>query len=131
MGRSVYRINGVKVSYIYDNWIWSCKKGSARTAENSSKILVCHSRQNKYRFIQVPRIYGNYVQLILHNFISIGSWCSSAQYFELQSSVQFIEVPLVWHHQNTSHFWASQYDGMSVGCSGDVCWKVLRNTFIC
>ena len=54
------------------------------------------------------------------------SWCSHIQRFQLQTSVQFIEVPIVWHHQNTSRFWVKQYDDISEGkCNGDVCWKVL------
>ena len=53
------------------------------------------------------------------------SWCSPLQSFQLQTSVQFIEIPIAWHHQNTSRFWVKQYDEMSEGkCKGDVCWKV-------
>ena len=56
--------------------------------------------------------------------LSIGSRCSKTQDFKLQSSVQFIEIPIVWHHQNRSQFWVRQFDEMSVGCPGDVCFKV-------
>ena len=56
--------------------------------------------------------------------LSIGSRCSQTQDFKLQSSVQFIEIPIVWHHQNRSQFWVRQFDEMSVGCPGDVCFKV-------
>ena len=76
------------------------------------------------RSILVPNL-TNYPKILRRKIIFIGIWCSSVQHFQLQSSVQFVEIPIVWHLRNTSQFWAHQYNDMSIGCSGDTCWKVL------
>lgn len=52
--------------------------------------------------------------------------CGSTRKFQLQSSVQFIEVPVVWHHQNTSKFWILQRLDL---CNGDKCWAELFYPF--
>lgn len=52
--------------------------------------------------------------------------CSGQQSFELSVSIQFGEIPLEWHLQNTSRFWIRQHDPH---CSGDNCWKQLLRPF--
>ena len=51
--------------------------------------------------------------------------CPSKSY-ELKSSVQYIEVPVVWHYQNTSKFWILQ--SLNI-CDGDICWNEIMYPF--
>lgn len=44
--------------------------------------------------------------------------------YELKSSVHFIEVPVVWHYQNTSKFWILQ-TLHECDDDGDKCWQML------
>ena len=46
--------------------------------------------------------------------------------FELKSSVQFIQVPVIWHYQNTSKFWILQRLNL---CDGDICWSDILYPF--
>lgn len=46
--------------------------------------------------------------------------------FPLEAAVRFEEIPLVWHHRNTSRFWVWQH---STRCEGDTCWKELMFPF--
>ena len=59
------------------------------------------------------------------------SWiCSkrlcTSKLFELKSSVQFIQVPVIWHYQNTSKFWILQRLNL---CEGDICWSDIFYPF--
>ena len=59
------------------------------------------------------------------------SWiCSkrlcTTKFFELKSSVQFIQVPVIWHYQNTSKFWILQRLNL---CEGDICWSDIFYPF--
>ena len=51
--------------------------------------------------------------------------CITKQY-QVLHKVQFIEIPLVWHHQNTSKFWILQQLDL---CKGDQCWSGLWYAF--
>jgi hypothetical protein len=42
------------------------------------------------------------------------------------SSVQFIELPRVWHYENTSKFWILAQMDL---CNGDKCWKEIFYPF--
>ena len=53
--------------------------------------------------------------------------CESKK-FQLKSSVQFIQVPVVWHFQNTSKFWILQ-KYRHRDCHGDICWRELLFPF--
>ena len=52
--------------------------------------------------------------------------CPTSKPFELKSTVQFIEVPVQWHYQNTSKFWILQDLDE---CEGDICWNQLMYPF--
>ena len=46
--------------------------------------------------------------------------------FELTSKVMFEEIPLQWHHENTSRFWVIQD---SLHCDGAICWNEMLYPF--
>ena len=48
------------------------------------------------------------------------------KHYQVLHTVQFIEVPLVWHYQNTSKFWILQQLDL---CRGDQCWSGLWYAF--
>lgn len=53
--------------------------------------------------------------------------CGSETYeFQLKSTIQYIQVPVVWHYQNTSKFWILQN---LHNCDGDQCWQQLFYAF--
>ena len=66
-GRQVLRLNGLRVTPIYQRWIWRCRI----------------SRRG-------PRK------------------CSKVQHFPLSTEVEFLEIPNIWHQQNTTRFWLQQ-----------------------
>ena len=66
-GREVLRLNGLRVTPIYQRWIWRCRI----------------SRRG-------PRK------------------CSKVQHFPLSTEVEFLEIPNIWHQQNTTRFWLQQ-----------------------
>eukprot|EP00094_Tigriopus_californicus_P001832 TCALIF_01768-PA protein Name:"Similar to Tctn2 Tectonic-2 (Rattus norvegicus)" AED:0.33 eAED:0.33 QI:0/0.66/0/0.75/0.66/0.25/4/0/648 len=52
--------------------------------------------------------------------------CNGQKSFELSVGIQFGEIPLEWHLQNTSRFWIRQHDPH---CLGDNCWKQILRPF--
>lgn len=50
----------------------------------------------------------------------------NVQKYQLASSVSFHEIPIVWHHQNTTRFWIIQDWNY---CDRDICWKELMYAF--
>lgn len=52
--------------------------------------------------------------------------CREIANYDIGLSVKFEEIPLVWHHQNTSRFWVLQDVGH---CEGDACWAELAYPF--
>ena len=52
--------------------------------------------------------------------------CVSVQNYEISATVRFEEVPLVWHHENTSRFWVQQDNGL---CEEDRCWSEMFAPF--
>ena len=66
-GRQVLKLNGLRVTPIYQRWIWRCRI----------------SRRG-------PRK------------------CSKVQHFPLSTEVEFLEIPNIWHQQNTTRFWLQQ-----------------------
>jgi len=46
--------------------------------------------------------------------------CQKIQRFQLRTEVEFVEIPVIWHHQNTTRFWLKQD---SITCNGDICWE--------
>ncbi len=53
-------------------------------------------------------------------------FCFKCRNFQLESLVLFEEIPLVWHHRNTSRFWLGQHSTL---CEGDTCWKEMAWPF--
>ena len=66
-GRQIWRLNGVRVTPVYQHWTWRCRI----------------SRRG-------PRK------------------CSKVQHFSLSTEVEFLEIPNIWHQQNTTRFWLQQ-----------------------
>eukprot|EP00090_Calanus_glacialis_P017441 TRINITY_DN27160_c0_g1_i1.p1 TRINITY_DN27160_c0_g1~~TRINITY_DN27160_c0_g1_i1.p1 ORF type:complete len:534 (+),score=142.64 TRINITY_DN27160_c0_g1_i1:3-1604(+) len=46
--------------------------------------------------------------------------CQKIQKFQIRTEVEFLEIPVVWHHENTTRFWLTQD---SISCNGDICWE--------
>ena len=66
-GRVIQRINGLRVSPVFQHWRWRCKINSSGPRE-----------------------------------------CRTVQNFLLSTEVEFLEIPNIWHHENTTRFWLQQ-----------------------
>ena len=65
--REIFRLNGIRVTPIYQRWTWKCR--------------IARRGQRK---------------------------CSKVQHFPLSTELEFLKIPNIWHHQNTSRFWLKQ-----------------------
>ena len=68
-GAAVRKINGLKITPVYQSWVWRCKTNLFNGDCDKSDSL---------------------------------------QSFFLSTQVEFLEIPNIWHHQNTSRFWLKQ-----------------------
>ena len=66
-GREILRLNGVRVTPIYQRWTWRCRIARRGPRE-----------------------------------------CSKVQHFQLSTELEFLEIPNIWHQQNTTRFWLKQ-----------------------
>ena len=96
-----------------------------------SDILAPVGRISKINGLKVSKVYQEWTWPRCKRKMTGSEGCREPQRFLLTSEVEFLEIPNVWHHQNTTKFWLKQVRaGMgrkSEGCDVNINqWCLFR-----
>ena len=81
--------------------------------QSQSDILAPVGRISKINGLKVSKVYQEWTWPKCKWKMSGSEGCREPKSFLLTSEVEFLEIPNVWHHQNTTKFWLKQvsWDG--------------------